>query len=100
LAKTLCFAEFQDYFDEIHSGAVMLPKQFMRKAAKNYSSESNFIERYFFHTTPICQFHFEQEEYQNTKLFQREVDCIYHLLHKKIAIKTAELLHDQCCQYN
>ncbi len=50
-------------------------------------------KKLFFKKTPIRHFILEQEEYRGTKLSQREVDCIYHLLHKKTALETGELMN-------
>lgn len=50
-------------------------------------------KKLFFRTTPIRHFTLKQEEHQNTKLSQREVDCIYHLLHQKTALETADLMN-------
>ena len=47
----------------------------------------------FFRTTSIRRFYLQQEEYQNTKLSQREVDCIFYLIQNKTAIETAELMN-------
>lgn len=50
-------------------------------------------KKLFFRTTPIRRFVLEQEEFREAKLSQREVDCIYHLLHKKTALETAGLMN-------
>lgn len=47
----------------------------------------------FFLTTPIRHFYLNQKEFQDTKLSQREVDCIYYLIQNKTALETAELMN-------
>lgn len=72
-----------------------LAEAYLREKAASKAAEKKFYaslqsaREKFFQTTHVYQYVFEAGENMGTKLSNREIDCIYFLLHNKTAKETA-----------
>lgn len=60
---------------------------------KDYQQELHNLKKQFYQGTSIHKYSFEKGDINGVKLTQREIQCLFYLLHKKTASETAKLMN-------